>query len=381
MRGSVSQLPSVLFVSKPIAPPFHDGAKCLVRDLATSYERHAPIVMTTGDAPDLGPAVKHDRLYPTAGAFAPALSDNARVLARLVLGPFPSVWHFVFAPNPASSTAAKVARRLRRVPTVQTVASAPRSFENVQKLLFGDAIVALSEHTRSRLVAGGADPSRITVVPPTVPRIADPSREALARARAEIGVSDDRPLVVYPGDVETSNGARLTAAAVPAIFAAASDATIVFACRKKTERAEQAEAKLRAELAPFGDRVRFVGEVSHLPDLLASASVVLFPVDDLYGKVDLPIALLEAMSLRIPVVALDAGPLAELEGAVRVGADAAALARACGELLVDRARRADVTGAAEAAIDARHRPEGAARAYEAIYDRLLGRRAAEAPGV
>lgn len=366
--------PTVLFVSKPIAPPFHDGAKCLVRDLATHYARFRPIVLTTADAPELASSVQHDRLYPTAGSFAPALADNARVLRRLLVGARPNVWHFVFAPNPASSSAAKLARAIRRVPTVQTVASAPRTFDGVAKLLFGDVVVALSEHTRSRLVAGGAEPSRIAVVPPTVPRTAPPSNDARARARREIGVEDDRPIVVYPGDVEMSRGARLTADAVPAMLAAARDAVIVFACRKKTERAEQAEAALRAELAPFGERVRFAGEVSHLPDLLASASVVLFPVDDLYGKVDLPIALLEAMALRVPVVALDEGPLAELRGAVHVGLDAAALARACTELLADEGRRAEVVAIAAEAIEARHRPEKAAAAYEELYERVLGTR-------
>lgn len=366
--------PTVLFVSKPIAPPFHDGAKCLVRDLATHFSRVRPVVLTTSDAPELGPTVEHDRLYPTAGSFAPALADNARVLRRLLVGPRPDVWHFVFAPNPASSSAAKLARALRRVPTVQTIASAPRSFERVTKLLFGDVVVALSEHTRSRLIAGGADPSSLFVVPPTVPRMAPPTSEATARARREIGIADDRPLVVYPGDVELSRGARLTADAVPAIVAAARDATIVFACRKKTERAEQAEASLRAELAPFGERVRFAGEVTHLPDLLATASVVLFPVGELYGKVDLPIALLEAMALRVPVVALDVGPLVELRGAVLVRAEPAALARATVGLLANEGRRAEVATVAAEAIEAHHRPERAAAAYEELYERVLGTR-------
>lgn len=362
-------LPRLLFVSKPIAPPFHDGSKCLVRDLATHLKTVQPIVLTTRDAAPLGDGIAHERIYPNAGSFAPALRDNARVFRRLLLGTKPELWHFVFAPNPVSSNAAKLARLLQRVPTVQTIASAPKSFENVSRLLFGDRIVALSEHTKERLVVGGADSKKIAVIPPTVPRIPTISAKNIELARARIGIDDDRPLVLYPGDLEVSKGAKLVAEAAPKILAR-TDATIVFACRKKTPRAEDAEASLRARLSTHGDRIRFVGEVPSLLELLAGASVVLFPVDDLYGKVDLPIAVLEAMELGVPVVALEEGPLAELRGVVHVSKRSDELARACLGLLRDAVRHADVAAEAKEVVDARHRPSIAASAYEELYEML-----------
>lgn len=364
-----TSLPRVLFVSKPIAPPFHDGSKCLVRDLVTHLSQVQPIVMTTKEAPPLGDAVLHERIYPTAGSFAPALVDNARVFRHLLVGPRPDLWHFVFAPNPASSTAATIARSLRRVPTVQTIASAPRSFEKVNRLLFGDRIVALSEHTTRRLIANGAPAERIVVIPPTVPRIDPPSPRAIEEARSRIGISDDRPLVVYAGDIEMSKGARLVAEAAPEVLSQ-TDTTIVYACRKKTPRAELAEAELRSRLSEYGDRIRFVGEVPSLVDLVAGASVMLFPVDDLYGKVDLPIAVLEAMALGIPVVALEEGPLGELSGIVHVDAHPDELARQCITLLRDQNRARERAEEAREVIEARHRPERAAAAYEAVYDEL-----------
>src|SRR5690606_15227932 len=130
-----ADVPSVLFVSKPVAPPFRDGSICLVRDLALHLERVRPIVMATADAPELGGNVVVERIYPQKGGYAPALRDNARAFARLLVGARPSLWHFVFAPNPRSSLAAHVARMVRRVPCVQTIASAPRRFEGLGRLL------------------------------------------------------------------------------------------------------------------------------------------------------------------------------------------------------------------------------------------------------
>jgi phosphatidylinositol alpha-1,6-mannosyltransferase len=364
-------MPRVLFVSKPIAPPFHDGAKCLVRDIATHLTRAEATVMTTAGAPSIGPRVKQLEVYPRAGGFAPAAIDNARVLARLLTGSGHDVWHFVFAPNPVSSMAAHVAKRARRIPTLQTVASAPRSYERIERLLFGDRVVCVSRATADALVKAGASASRIEVIPPPLPPLAPITDEEKRAARLAAGLDPSSPLVVYPGDLEFSSGARRVADAVPAILAGAPGVTVVFACRAKTPRAKAAGEALARELSPFGTRVSFVGEVASLPHLLASTRVVLFPVDDLYGKVDLPIALLEAMALGAPVIALDKGPLAELEGVTHVKEnDEGALASLTLELLRDDAAHRDSVAAGRAALDRRHRPETIAAAYEEIYDVL-----------
>src|SRR5829696_814212 len=91
----------VLFVSKPIAPPFHDGTKCLVRDVAAELRDFAPTVLTTPEGLALLPAgVKGRAVYKASGAFSPTLVDNARAALALLGGPRHDLWHFVFAPNP-----------------------------------------------------------------------------------------------------------------------------------------------------------------------------------------------------------------------------------------------------------------------------------------
>jgi phosphatidylinositol alpha-1,6-mannosyltransferase len=356
----------VLFVSKPVVAPFHDGATCLVRDLSTHLVDAQATVLTARGA--VGPVgVEQEAIYPAAGGFAPGLRQNAHVLARLLAGSKHDVWNFVFAPNPKSSAAARLARAIRHVPTVQTVASAPRKWD--PKLLFGDRIVCLSHHTRDRLVEAGARATRFAVIPPSVGEVtvsAEAREEALRAAGVEAGRG---PVVVYPGDLEFSRGSLWVAQAAPSLVAAG--AQVVFACRAKTNQARGVEEKLRRELAPLGSAVRFAGEVPSLPALLAASAAVLFPVDDLYGKVDLPYALLEAMALGIPVIALAAGPLRELEGAVRLdrGEDLGAVTR---ELLRDEEARRQQGERGRESVRRRHAPRAAAQAYEAVYRGLVG---------
>jgi hypothetical protein len=227
--------PRVLFVSKPIAPPWHDGSKNLVRDVAANLTRAIPTVMTTPGAPSIGGRVTHEAVYTDAGRFSPALPSNARVLRRLTLGDPLDLWHFVFAPNPASSTAAQVAKRVRRAagwdgPVVQTVASAPRSFATIRRWLFGDVVVVLSEWTRGRLIGSGVRGAQLRVIPPcaAAPERPDDARIAATRAKYDL----TGPVVLYPGDLEVSRGAETVADAIPRILKAVPEATIVFADRK-----------------------------------------------------------------------------------------------------------------------------------------------------
>ncbi len=92
-----------LLISKPIAPPWTDSNKNLVRDLARGLTRTRARVMVPEGSTFEG-AVS-EPVYRAAGAYAPSRAANARVLARLITGPRADVWHFFFAPNPLTLSA------------------------------------------------------------------------------------------------------------------------------------------------------------------------------------------------------------------------------------------------------------------------------------
>lgn len=373
----MSAEPRVLFVSKPIVPPWHDGSKNLVRDIARNLRRARPTVLTTPDAVSLGPRVTAEAVYRSSGRFAPGLLANARVLGRLVTRDPHDLWHFVFAPNPASSAAAMVARGCRRAtgwrgPVVQTVASAPRQFQGVDRWLFGDVVVALSEWTRAKLIGAGVDARRLRVVPPcaTAPETPSAARIRATRERYDLG---DAKVVVYPGDYEVSRGASTFADAVGRLAKEMPATLFVYACRAKTPGAAEAAERVKTQLnlASSSAKVRHVGEIDDLPALLAAASVVAFPVDDLYGKVDVPLVLLEALALGVPLVLARGGPLEALGTARFVdAADGEGLAAAIASLLtgVDEARAHADRG--KALYESRFTPARVAAQYDDLYEEL-----------
>ena len=369
--------PGVLFVSKPIVPPWHDGSKNLVRDLAQHLTRARPTVLTTPGAVSLGPRVTSEPVYRSSGSFAPGLTANARVLSRLLVGDPHDLWHFVFAPNPASSLAAEVASTARRGlgwrgKIVQTIASAPRQFRGVGRWLFGDVVVAQSEWTRAQLVGAGVVASRLRVIPPcaAAPRAPSATEVRETRVRYDLG---DAKVIVYPGDYELSRGAATFADAIATLARELPAALFVYACRAKTPGAAVAAALVKTCLHEAGvtARVRHVGEIDDLPALLAASSAVAFPVDDLYGKVDVPLVLLEALSLGVPLVLARGGPLLAIQTARFVDpGDGAALANELRSLLTheEDARAFAVRG--KELYASRFTPQVVAAQYDDLYDEI-----------
>jgi phosphatidylinositol alpha-1,6-mannosyltransferase len=366
----------VLMVSKPIVPPWNDSSKNLVRDIASNLQRHTATVMTQRGAVAPLAGVAYEAVYAERSpAFAPAIRDNARVMARLLTGPAHDLWHFFFAPNPRSSTAGRLAARVRSTRTIQTVCSAPRAGADLPRLLFADRTVVLSRHTEALVLEAGVPRAVVRRIAPAVTPIARATHADTRATRAALGLPLDAPLVVYPGDLEFSRAAELMLrahAALPDTYGA----VLVLACRAKTPRARAEEERLRGVargLAGAG-RVSFVGETKHIHALLAAADVVALPAEDLYAKMDLPLVLIEAMLLERAVIVGEGTPAAELcEGgaALATAIDGKAVAQHVARLLDSASERAQLGVRAREAALARHHPAVVASAYEALYDELL----------
>jgi phosphatidylinositol alpha-1,6-mannosyltransferase len=123
--------------------------------------------------------------------------------------------------------------------------------------------------------------------------------------------------------------------------------------------------------------VRFLREVEDFESLLAMATVVLFPVQSLYRKMDIPVTLLQALALGRPLIVSTLPPLAELL-ARRVGigmapGDSLALKTAVSTLLGDSNLRLSMGAEGQALVTDQYSAERMARAYEGLYMTMADR--------
>jgi glycosyltransferase involved in cell wall biosynthesis len=370
-------MPDVLLVSKPIAPPWHDSSKNLVRDLASHLRRYTPVLMSRRDARLDIPRARIEPIYPAFAAdsgFAPALRDNARVLERLLWGTKTDLWHFFFAPNPKTSSVARWSGRARRMRAIQTVCSAPAEHVDLRRVLFAQRVVVLSEHTLRRFVDAGIPERRIALIRPAIAALTPPTASSAQELRVQLGLPPDRPVVVYAGDLEFGRGADLALEA-HADLPKSMGAELIMACRAKTPRARERAAELRARVDALGiaEHVRFLGETPRIHALLAVADLVTLPTDSLYAKMDLPLVLIEAMSLARAVLVGTGTPAQELAaggGALAVATQRDAVSTATRKLLEDATQRAELGARARQVALREYSPEHMAARYETVYDEI-----------
>ena len=345
-----------------------------MRDLALGLTRHDAVAFGRQGGPTALGRARIEALHPSErGGFSPGLRENLRVLTRLVTTRGADAWHFFFAPNPKTSRAARLVSSLRRARTVQTVCSVPGDGVDLERVLFADRVVVLSRHTEQRFLRAGIARERLVRIAPAAPPLDLPDPAQRATLRGELGLHPERPLVLYPGDLEFGRAARLM---VDAHARLAGDTELALACRAKTPAARQRETELKERARELGtlERVRFVGETPRIVELLGVADVVALPSEVAYAKMDYPLVLLEAMALGCPVIVAEATPAAELAddgGALAVEPNETALAALLGRLLLDSRARVAQGTAARAAILANFGRARMAAAYELLYDALL----------
>ena len=203
-----------------------------------------------------------------------------------------------------------------------------------------NAFHAVSESVKAAEVGDlRVSPARITVVPRGRDdrRLGGPSTERRVAARRELGLADDRLVLVNVARQEYQKGHRHLLAALPAVLATHPNAILLVAGRSGTETAD---LERLARDTGVQDCVRFLGHVPGVADFLTAGDVFVFP--SLYEG--MPGAVIEAMAMGLPVVASDIPPIREVveptKNALLVDPqDHRALADAIGALLDDPERR------------------------------------------
>lgn len=233
-----------------------------------------------------------------------------------------------------ADVAGRIAARSTRVPVLTSLVNTPyapaaQEAEPVspvkQRLAHGvDALLArhatTAFHAITSAVADDAAPAlgvareRIHVVPRGRSRAAlgKWSAERRARTRQMLGLGSE-PVVLNIARQEPQKGQWTLLRALPSVRAAHPDVMLLIAGREG--RSTAALGRIAAE-AGIEDAVRWLGVRRDVPDLLCAADAFVFPSEweGLGG------ALLEAMALRVPVVASDIPALSEVLDGGRCGA-------------------------------------------------------------
>jgi glycosyltransferase involved in cell wall biosynthesis len=297
-------------------------------------------------------------LVPAGPGQTPPWVATARTVRRVVRSVEPDIVHT--ANVRVTVGAAGGVRLSGRRPAFLTTAhgTAPDQMDRAARILrlTSPVVVGCAPAVTEALETAGFPRDRLRTIDNAA--ALDPAPpERVAAMRGQLGL-DDRPLVVGLGRLV---GAKAWPVLIDAMTGLEGVDVVV-----------AGEGALRPDLerrvAESGAPVRFVGHVDDVPALLASATCVI----STSAHEGLPLALLETMSLGVPVVATAVyGETDRLGGAVLVapGDPDAVRAEAVRMLTDDRHRAATAAAALEGA--AAWTPSMMVDAYHELYDRLV----------
>ena len=295
---------SLLFVTKPFAPPWHDSSSGLARALVHGLLEQDDVVtlrVMVGDHPSGFSGLVEERIYSDRGAFAPGLRQNLPVLLRLFRHRNESARHFFFAPNPRTAIAARLAARFCRRPSIHTLCSLPSKDTAVRPSLFADQPVVVSPWAQRRLEAEGVETE---LIEPAVLPLAS-SEEGREGCRKRYG-----DYVLFAGDLRAGGGVD---AALDAFEHFPSGLNLVLACRAKTAADHQRKMRIEERIKERGpNRIFLLGRIDWIGDLVSAARAQLLPATDLTGKMDWPLVLLEGFAAGVPAVTARHSPMADL---------------------------------------------------------------------
>jgi glycosyltransferase involved in cell wall biosynthesis len=238
---------------------------------------------------------------------------------------------------------------------------------------FTARVIAVSEsHARYLRSREGLPASAVTIIENGVnlaewPPVTVTSRRA-ARASLELGEDERVVLMVAAMRPEKAHDALLRAARM--LRDAGMSATVLLA----------GDGELRATLEDrvrslgIVDDVRFLGVRHDVARLLHASDAMVLPSLDVVET--LPLAVIEAMAVGVPVVASAVGSIPELIGDGDTGflvppADAVAVAGRLGYIFKNPAQAQRIAGRGRDRVRGRYRIEATARRYEALFEELV----------
>lgn len=270
-------------------------------------------------------------------------------------------------------TAGIVARTIRGVPVVYTEHNLANSYRPITRILNrftynrNRSVAAVSEAVRRSLTDyPGPDP--IVIDNGVSVQVSEAQRSA---ARVELGLGPTDPLVVHVGNIRPHKGHLTLLEAAQVILDGSPDTSIVSIGGEK--RSGDLD-RLRTEARERGldDRMRFLGRRLDAQSFIAAADVFVNP-SDVEG---LPVAVLEAQALGVPVVATRVGGVPSIVSDRETGllvepGNPNQVAEAVLGLLRSHDGGKQIAERAKRRISERYGLDRMVRAYECVYQSIL----------
>ncbi len=295
----------ILLVTRPICPPWDEASKNFAYYLAKNLNGFEFYLLTNGNLSDLPENVHQKPIYTTSefGYF-----QKIRLIKHLrkLRNDF-DVIHYLFTPTKQNIFFIKKFAKSKKSKTIQTIATIREdifSDQEIKNFIFSDLIIAYSDYAKAKLEGLGFQNVK-KIYPGIDLNLYSPASKD-EKLMENLGIKQNDFVVTYPGEY-TRLGATddlLEMIIRHTEFLKQKNIKIIFACRTKNKDDAKKKEDVQKILKKNGllKNILLPETFTTMEKVYNLSDVIIFPVRDMKGKFDIPLAIIEAMACGKPVI-------------------------------------------------------------------------------
>lgn len=366
----------ILLVTRPICPPWDEASKNFAYYLAQNVNTHKIHILTNGILPNMPENIIQENIYDSNGL---DLSQKIKLFKflRKNRNNFDIV-HYLFTPTKQNSSLIKLLAKPTKGKTIQTIATLREdlySNEDLKKILFSDLIITYSDYSKNKLENLGFQNVK-RIYPGIDANLYSPAPKK-PELMKKFNISQDDFVINFTGEYTRLGAIDNVIEAFIETSKEASNIKLSLAVRIKNEKDAQKKKEVVETLKKNNalDKVSFQDDGSYvMQDIFNLCDISIFPVQNMKGKFDVPLAVVEAMACEKPVVISDLPILKEFANEQNSATIEAGNAKQLSEKILDvyknKDRYVEVGKNARKYVKENFDIKKVAEKYREVYERL-----------
>ena len=315
----------ILLVTRPITPPWDEGSKNFAFFLAKNISDFKIGLLTKGELSYMPDSVLQKPIY-TQSDFSWWQKVRLILKLRTFKKEF-NILHFLFTPTKQNSFLVKnfIKNKKDRFHTIQTIATLREdlfSEAEIKKMLFGDMLITYSDYTKKKLLAMGF--RNVERIYPGIDLDIYKNTGKNPEYLQKYSFAPRDFIINFTGEYIRNDAMDTVVQSFLEIAKLIPEAKLSLAVRIKNKK----DAAKKKEVFEIFKQNNLLNRVAFHDDglydvfeLYNMADISIFPVKNMQGKFDVPLAVIEAMACEKPVIISDLPLLREFakeENSVRI---------------------------------------------------------------
>ncbi len=304
----------ILLITRPLTPPWDEASKNFAYYLAKNVSGFEFHVMGCGTRLDMPETVVQEPVY--TGANFNLYQKIRSLLYQYHTRNTFDIAHYFFTPTKLNSFLIKKFIQTDKIKSIQTIATLREDIfkdESIKKLMFGDLLITYSNHAKDKLETLGFSNVERTYPGIDLIQYSPAPKDELLMKQWDIAAEDF--IVSWPGEYVRLGATNdiVDMITMNKKVIRANKIKFIFACRVKNSQDAKKKAYVieRLQANNISDHVIFTDTFKDMAALYNLSDIVIFPVRDMKGKFDVPLAAIEPMACGKPVIISDLPILCE----------------------------------------------------------------------